>query len=470
MNPNLLKIGKLIGLLAIAVWANYFGPGFLATVFFLGTFVAYFLSKDEPFWFVFFLVISDGFIGFFNNYEAVISAIPGLPAVEVGHFYVVLTLVKVIRKKSTFKPFYNGLLSILLVYLIFLVVQGYVLGVSPELNVQFRIIKHLLPLTLFYTLPRLFDEEKHFRETMTLFIPFAFIALFSQVFTITTGFAPSQMLGLYQNFGFAADLEKGFVYRGFFSTKMVLISFFAALYYIATDTKHFNKILLYAVVAADFMAAFLSATRGWVICFSFVTFFFLVLVLKLSARRIGLITLTSVIVLTSLMSIPVVYKQFSQAFDRILTLEALATGDMTAGGTLQRLNDRAPRVVNKWKESPLTGWGFSDDFFKYGDYHVGNQNILMHSGILGAFLLALFFVYFQLKLFQQRFKLPRSHPWKAALLIFPIFFMGWFIIHSSSGQQFQYYGSLTDGMSQSFYFSLGAILFRDITTLHKKKE
>ncbi|MDV7396292.1 hypothetical protein RZS08_33165, partial [Arthrospira platensis SPKY1] len=71
----------------MAVWANYFASDLITTLFYLVTLVVYFQSKDEPFWLVFFLVISDGFMGFFNNYEAVLTAIPGLPPVEVGHFY-----------------------------------------------------------------------------------------------------------------------------------------------------------------------------------------------------------------------------------------------------------------------------------------------------------------------------------------------------------------------------------------------
>ncbi|MCB9284865.1 MAG: hypothetical protein H6563_12380 [Lewinellaceae bacterium] len=460
MKPFLIKIVKILGLIAVTIWVNYFGPKFLISPFYLGVLAACFFSKDEPFWLVFFLVISDGFLGFFNNYEAVLSAIPGLPPVEVGHFYIVLTFIKVLKKKPEEKPFYSSVLGALLVYMIFLVVEGYVVGVSPEMNVQFRIIKFILPLLLLYTIPRLINTEEQFRQVMILFIPFAFLALAAQIFTISTGLAPSQMMGLYQELWFTATLKTSKTYRGFYSTGMVLISFFSALYFIARDTKDFKKVLLYGVVAADFLSAFLSATRGWVLCFTFSTFFFLVFVLKLSARRLGVIALTVAVALLSLMSVPVVKKQFTSAFARILTLEALAGGDVTAGGTLERLDDRSPRVVHKWLESPLTGWGFSDEFFHYADFHVGNQNILMHSGIIGAALLFLFMVFFHLKLTQRSLALPHGHGYKNALLVFPIFFMGWFIIHSTSGQQFQYYDTPGGAIITGFYLSIGAFTFR----------
>lgn len=471
----LIKIAKLLGLIAVAIWATYFGGDLVASVFYLGTFVAYYLSKDEPFWLTFFFVLSDGFIGFFNNYEAVLTAIPGLPPVEVGHFYIMLTLVKVIQKKNTGRPFYDQLLAVMGIYVLFLIVQSYVLGVSPELNVQFRIIKFILPLVLFYTIPRLFDTEEHYRQAFALFIPFAFFALLAQVITISTGLAPSQFLGVGKDIWFLSTAEAGKTYRGFYSTTMVLMSFFGAMYYSAVKTPanpdekatRFNKPLLFAVMAADFLSAFLSATRGWILCFILATFLYLVFVLKLSARRVGAIAVVSVLVVVGLMSIPVVEKQFSKAFERVLTLEALMGGDVTAGGTLQRLNERVPRVVKKWEESPLTGWGFSDDFFKYGDFHVGNHNILLQSGIVGAILLAFFLGYFHFQLFQRSWMLPQSHPHKNALLVFPVFFVGWFIIHSSSGQQFYFYGDPDGTIAQAIYFSFGAIIFKE--TLQNKE-
>lgn len=454
------KSGALLGLIAVAIWANYFAPDIVTTLFYIGALYAYFMSKDEPFWLTFFFVLSDGFIGFFNNYEAVLSAIPGLPPVEIGHFYIALTVVKAARNKNFRKPFYFPIMGAMLVYLVFLIVQSYTLGVSPELNVQFRIIKFILPLLLFYTIPRLYETEEQYKQTFALFIPFAFFALLAQIITISTGLAPSQWLGVHQDLWFIATTGEGKTYRGFYSTGMVLLSFFGALYYSAVKKDEFNKPLLFAVIAANFLSAFLSATRGWILCFTFVTIFHLIFVMRMSAGQVSKILITGGLLFAGLLTLPVVNKQFTAAFERVLTLEALAGGDVTAGGTLQRLNDRLPRVVGKWEESPLTGFGFSDDFFKYGDFHVGNHNILLQSGIIGAFLMALFFGYFNFQLFQRSWLLPGSSPYKNALLVFPLFFMGWFIIHSSSGQQFYYYGDPAGTVMQAIFFSFGGLMYR----------
>ncbi|MBK8966186.1 MAG: hypothetical protein R3D58_03500 [Saprospiraceae bacterium] len=467
--PNIYK-----RLLEFSIWltasivATYYVPEILRSVFYIVLLVAYFRSKNEAMFLVLFLVLSDGFWGFFNNYEVVLTVIPGLPPIELGHLYIALTLVKAGKQKFEPPPlFYKAFMLSLAVYVVFLMVQGHLLGLAPQMNVRFRVVKHIFPLLLFYSIPRLFQTEKAYREIFVYVFPMAFAALFAQVFTITTGTTPSQYLGVHRDFWFTVDVNKGKTYRGFYSTGMILISFFGALYYLAHKEKTFSFLYLFAVVAANFLSVFLSATRGWLLGLGFPLFLFLVFVLKMSARRIAAIGLTTIVLTGGLMLIPIVGKQFTNAILRFTTLEKLAAGDVTAGGTLERLDKRAPPVVEKWEESPLTGWGFSDDFMETQDFHVGNQNILMHSGILGGLLLLMFFIYFHYKLFARSVSLPKDNPLKEALLVFVVFFPGWFMIHSSSGQHFSFYLDPDKAIIQAIYFSLGGVAYK--FTLPKKQ-
>ena len=314
----------------------------------------------------------------------------------------------------------------------------------------------------------MFQTEESYRQIFLYAFPMAFMALFAQVFTITTGQTPSQFLGVYRDFWFTVDVNKGKTYRGFYSTGMVLFTFFGALYYLADRKKSFNTMYLFAIVAANMLSVILSATRGWLIGLGFGLFCFLVFVQKMSIKRLAGISLVAIFFTGALMLIPVVGKQFSNAILRFTTLEKLAAGDVTAGGTLERLDKRAPPVVEKWEESPLTGWGFSDTFMRVQDFHVGNQNILMHSGVLGGLLLLMFFIYFHYKLFARSVTLPADHPLKSALLVFIIFFPGWFMIHSSSGQHFAFYCDPDKGMIQAVYFCMGAFAYKLSTPLPKR--
>lgn len=447
-------------LLGGTVVSSYYVPKFLQVVFYIFLLVAYYRSKHEGVYLALFLTISDGFMGFFNNYEVVLSVIPGLPPVEMGNLFIILALIKAIRSGPAEGFFHDRFLGILAVYTGFLVVQGYVLGLSPELNVQFRMIKFLIPLTLMFSIPRLFRTEEDYRLFFMCVFALSFFALFAQIFTISTGMTPSQYLGVYREFWFTVDVSKGKTYRGFYSTDTVLIAFFGAMYYLGLKAvRPFNIYFLFTVMAACYMSAFLSATRGWLIGLTSATILFLLFVLKLSPKRVISVVLTAGVLIFALMSIPIVEKQFSNTFKRLTTLEALAQGDMTAGGTLERLDKRSPRVMDKWSEAPLTGWGFSDGFFKHGDFHVGNQNILLHSGILGAALMGMFFVFYHGALTIRGISLPPRHPYKESLMAFICFFPGWFAIHSSSGQAFSYYQRPAGGIVIAVYFCLGALAY-----------
>ncbi|MCB0530680.1 MAG: O-antigen ligase family protein [Lewinellaceae bacterium] len=454
--------------LGASILATYYVPEIIRTGFYILLLVAYFRSKNEAMFLALFLVLNDGFWGFFNNYEVVLGIIPGLPPIEIGHLYIALTIVK--AAKRTFEPpplFYKAFMLTLAVYVVFLVVQGHMLGLAPQMNIRFRVVKHIFPLMLFYSIPRLFPTERDYREIFFYIFPMAFAALFAQVFTITTGTTPSQFLGVHRDFWFTVDVNKGKTYRGFYSTGVILISFFGAMYYLAHKEKSFNFIYLFAILAANFLSVFLSATRGWLLGLGFPLILFLIFVLKLSAQNLAKIGVTTIVLTGGLMLIPVVGKQFTNAVLRFTTLEKLAAGDVTAGGTLERLDKRAPPVVDKWEESPLTGWGFSDDFMEVQDFHVGNQNILMHSGILGGLLMLMFFIYYHFKLFARSRILPKDNPLREALLVFVVFFPGWFMIHSSSGQHFAYYLDPNNAMIQAIYFTLGGVAYK--TTLPKKK-
>ncbi len=160
-------------MLGATILATYYAPAAVKTPFYILLLFAYFRSKNEGLWLVLFLTISDGFWGYFSAYEAVLSILPGLPPIEVGHLYVLLTVIKASRIPSPGKYFHDPFLKLIAVYIGFLIIQGYFLGLSTEMNVQFRMIKFIFPLALFYSLPRLFQTEDAFRECFVYVFPLA---------------------------------------------------------------------------------------------------------------------------------------------------------------------------------------------------------------------------------------------------------------------------------------------------------
>jgi hypothetical protein len=261
---------------------------------------------------------------------------------------------------------------------------------------------------------------------------------------------------------FAIHVKEGKTYRGLYNEGILLISYFGALFFLAFKPGRYLPVwLCFAVIMANFASVFLSATRGWVLSFSFALIFSLLFVLRLSGKRLATVGVLVLIFLFSAQSLPIIGVQIKNAVERLLTIGKLAEGDETAGGSLIRLSVRGPRVMKVWEESPLTGWGFSTRFMDANDFHVGNQNILMHSGIIGYALMHLFFLYFAAQLFFRSMNQPRGSPYKRVLLFFCIFFPAWFLLHSSSQQFFSYYQFVIGGIIQAVFFSLGALMHED---------
>jgi hypothetical protein len=457
------SIIKFFVLLLMTIGMTYYVPVFFQTVFYITLLIAYWKSDNEPFWLAFFLVVSDGVFGFFGRYDVAMQLLPGLPAIEVSQLYIGLTILKASEKKQSFKPFFNGFLIILLIYSIFLVVQGQVLGLSKSLNVQFRVVKQLLPMALFFSIPRLMDKEDDYFNCFKYLFPVAILAFGAQIFTILVKTSPPEYFGAKEetrhkiliNLVVTADRK----YRGIYNEGILIITYFGALYSLVRNTIKFSKAYIYLVIISIFFTYFISATRGYVLGFFLILLPFVLFIMKLNAKHIVVISALATVTLIGVASIPVMSIQFEHSLNRMYTMEALLAGDTSAGGTLKRLDVRGPRVMKKWRESPLTGWGFSNAYIKHEDMHVGNQTILLHSGIIGALLMGLFFFYFNAKLFFKGLGLPGDHESKKALMVFGIFFFGWFAIHSSTQYYFSYCLTPSLAMIQVLFFSLGGILY-----------
>ena len=144
---------------------------------------------------------------------------------------------------------------------------------------------------------------------------------------------------------------------------------------------------------------------------------------------------------------PTLSSYMRRSLNRLLTIEKLIEGDPTAGGTLGRITERRPRVINKFKENPIFGFGFSEEFYEYGDIHLGNETLLLKGGIVGYLLMILFWIYFNITLYKRNLMLSNPNLYRNTLLVFIIGFIGFFIIHSSSGYVFNYQIRYHSGMA-----------------------
>ncbi len=463
------KLLYFILLVITTIVVTYRAPEVFASMWYVFLLVLYYMSKDEAFWLAFFLVTVDGFMGFLGLFSVTINILPDLPAIELCQLYIVVSFVK--AAMTRYKPFifYKTYLQLLLVYIFFLIVWGQMMGYSGELNAYFRIIKQILPFLLFYSLPRLFTDVKTYERFFGFIFFILIIGFLTQLFTILTGISPAGTVDFTEQ-----QLSEAMGFRPFFNGAATLLGLLGALFILSNRAgQQYYKVYLYISISSAVGMVFLSATRGWIISFSLILLLAFILALPRNTKQITGLGLTLALFFLLGFSNSKIRDQAVYSFKRLSTLEAFTEGDISAEGTLYRLSVRGPKVMSKWKENPIFGWGFSDETRKYGDGHVGNQNLLMTTGIVGFILITGFLIHFSVKLFLRYLKMPRSNINRDSIPVFLIFLAGWFIIHSTSGQQFNVMALPLQVIPQVVFFSLGALQYnksiRNLRTNHVQK-
>lgn len=434
---------------------TYFTSEIIASFWALFLLVLYYRSNDEAMWLAFFLVTVDGFMGFMGLYSVTLTLIPGLPAIEISQFYVMLTVVKVATRKVSYPLYYRKYMQILGIYLVFLIIWGLFMGLSNELNMYLRVLKTSLPFLLIYSLPRLMPDLISYKRFFGIVFIIMLSAFALQLFSLITGIYPFEEV-----VSAGREIDASEAFRTFYNAITTLIGLLGALLFLSIKGKTgFNIWFLMLVVFSAVMMAVLSATRGWIIAFGFIIILSGLLVRTIDTRKIaGLVVVSAILILVGSSSAKI-REQVAFSRERLLRMESIGSGDLTAEGTLHRLDVRSPRVMNIWKQSPVFGWGFSDTGFNSSDGHIGNQTLLMFSGLAGFILLNGFLVYFMIKMYAAYRRSARGMPYRNGYLIFIIFLAGWFIIHSTSSQQFYFNALPLRVMPQAVVLGLSAIYY-----------
>jgi len=444
-----------LALAGITIGVTYYTPGIIATFWYLLLLVLYYRSDDEPMWLAFFLVTVDGFMGLMGLYAVTLSLLPGLPAIELSQFYIVLSVVKAYSRRKAYPVYFKKYLQVLGVYLLLLIVWGQFMGLSSQLNVYMRVLKTTLPFLLFYSLPRLMPDLYSYKRFFGIIFIVVITAFALQLFTLLTGIYPGEGL-------LAADeqIEESDEFRTFFNVTCTLIGLLGALLFLSIRGRTgFNNWFLLLVVFSSAMMAVISATRGWIIAFGMIIILTGIFVRTIDIRKLAALVVISGVLFIIGSGSDQIREQVMFSKERLLTIESIGSGDLTAEGTLHRLDVRGPRVMGAWKENPIFGWGFSDMGFSTSDGHVGNQSLLMFSGIIGFALLNGFLLFICYKSLVAYNRTGTSIPFRNGYLIFIFFLAGWFFIHSTSGQQFTYNALPLKVFPQAILLSLSSIYY-----------
>lgn len=397
-------------LLIGAVIVIYFIPYPFNNLIFLLILPITWKSKKDYFWFAFFLILLDQPGGLFHGGERndtqrlPIYNLTGKISFTIAELYFLLMLAKVNKYKDKFSVKLlriNPEFKLLLILFIILVIISIPIGFSST-SIR-NVYKTLLILTVFYTFIKIFNNKNELSRFLNLMFPFAFIAFGLQIFGLIfrqqligflkTGVTVTQGV-------FTSGLNQG-IDRPIELVHVLFICFTASLYLLNEKNNVFSKTYLIFIALFSYVSITITATRSWFIAFSFGLLFFFLYSIRHNKKVFVFTVVIGIISFITLLSENIISKQFEDATSRLFTIGALVKGDITAEGTLKRFDVRGPAVMKAFSESTIIlGSGFSDHYWENQDGHVGYQNLLFNTGIVGA----LFFLIIVLRLISKIYK------------------------------------------------------------------
>lgn len=447
-------IFKFLGLFALSIVFRYFTPIFLGDIFFTSLLFVFLVAKQEKnyFWVIYFWLLFNqpGYLFSAGGAGALpFISVPGLGReIFYNELFAFVVIFKTLYRPLNQNVFYKKHFTVIIIYAVILLIYGFLIGTS--LLSTLKAIRYFIPLLLILFLPKIIPYNTVNYSIRLMFVT-VLIFVFAQFVDIVLGSPLASYLGE-SSFRFSGrevdagskvfDINEGVV-RTIYGPFVLLFSLGISLVFLLYKKDSFKSKYLISIAFLSFFSIFLSSTRGWILgSIVIIIAFFINDIKKLTKTAfIGILFLFLIFL------VPQLNNQFTLSFDRVLTIASLLEGDMSASGSLSRITERGPRVMNKFYESPVFGFGFSDEFYDFVDGHVGNQSLLLNGGVFG-YLLYLYFLFYILAYYYRKYHKTKNR----TALIFLATLLGLFIIHSSSRMIFGYSLSVETAISLGMFF------------------
>ncbi|MBN1187233.1 MAG: hypothetical protein JXB49_33450 [Bacteroidales bacterium] len=454
-------------LFLVAAFFVYFLPVFFARIFFFLLLLLFWRSKKNYFWFAFVFILIEQPAGFFSGGLAedmqrlpLYTIISGV-SLTVDDLFIIAALMKALVKGKRRRLFFNKPLQWLFVYLILILFFSFLFGMNNEGIV--RTLRVLSFWTLFISLPYLLENKDEMIKFCALLFPFIFLVFAGQLYELINGVP---IIGVVKpidpvNYTYSITQTDNIysVARFISAPYLNLFCFISSLFIVfSRNIVGLSKLYLLTVATLCFLSIVLSATRGWFLAYT-ITILLIFITASAKPLKIAGWVIFPLLLFFALYSITPAFKiQINNAMVRISTLEGLAQGDITLGGTQQRTTIRSARVMEAFYKNPVTGWGFS--YQGNHDGHVGNQNLLQSTGFIGYSLFLYFWLSYIYSLLLVKRRILHGNPYKMSLVVLLYGFIGIFVIHSTSSQMFGYDPQFS--AVNKIFFLVGFFVFSDI--------
>lgn len=352
--------------------------------------------------------------------------------------FIILAFAKALIKGKKTNILLNKPLNLLLLYIIFLFLISFIYGLNLENIIYYS--RFLSTFSLFISFPYLVYKKEDVFLFIHLLFPIVFITFIGQIFELFTDTHLSYFLFNPQttNFEYLAQSEnrEDILRATYFFGEGIYFPFIYSIFFLIKKDYVGSRFYLYLIILISTISIFLSGARSWIIMFAIFFILYSLFVSKKKVEIFSKVALGLVISLVLSLSVPRIYYSARYSLKRVSTIEKLIKGDLTAGGTLIRITVRLPKVLKKFKEKPIFGWGFSNTYREWGDYHVGNFNLMMQCGIIGFVFFLNFWSSFYIMISECRKKLSDRNSLKQPLFVLIIAFTGMLILHFTSYQFF----------------------------------
>jgi hypothetical protein len=381
---NILKIVLLILLGSFLVYGV--NSPFSTMAYFSIIIIVFFFTNDMVFGLalLFILILNPWGLFYTSPYDWLfpLTNKVGIPySIAFSVAIVVKCVIKSGGKKLVKKDYVKKFYRYFTFYLIFLLFWGVIFGHSSKSAYDF--VTTIIVFSIFFVLTRQLDENLLLIFNRTVFAFFILHFFVSMIDVITFG-EISRILVFGR--GARGPQQEGDLIRLFGGVWIALYTMIISLYYLVNRKKYFSNYYLWLIILMSFLTFLNTGTRGWIMgsVFLLVSFASMYLRKILSAKTI--ISVFIILVLSFFILPGTIKNNVRESTKRFLTVKSLLEGDMTAGGTAGRWDVRGPLILNKFRESPVFGFGFSRVTSDYYDAHIGNHSLLLMGGAVGLFI------------------------------------------------------------------------------------
>lgn len=394
-------------------------------------------SKNDYFWLEVFFVIAFGLGGLFGSTTDLF--VIGPIKLSLLPVFSIIAYIKHLKTPIKIKTYFSKPIILYFIYLFFLMFLGFVVignsgGGRTGVRYYYYTFVLLLYLPFVITIPKIISNYGKLLQFSKLVFISVFINLIGQFITIFFSKPVTALIdpNIYLSIGYYGENI-----RPMFGAFQSYLGMMLSLYFYLKKEQFFNRNYLIIIYLVSIFSIFITATRGWII--AFVIVLISAFMINKSMKLIKVLLIVTIVSLLLYYNLSMVKNQVYDVLLRMETLKYIVKGDLTAGGTNWRLTTRSDKVMAVFYKSPIIGNGFSFEAMEKNDQHVGHQNILMAGGIIGYAIILYFWIYLVYQIYEcyRRTKNQNMKNAKAILLLIP-FFLGLFIIHSSSTSLFGY--------------------------------